>query len=220
MANKYSPKVANKPSYSSLGEQVLAHAQPARYHPRFCAARQNRSSGNSAKQYLRGKRQQSIYIRRNTMPYVINNDGTLSRNAAEVFFTSLVEAEKAGKLEAGNFCPGTRHRRRALFARFFLDRFKELCVKNKQDFYDRLCYVAADRSERMLQDVLRHGVLGNHRRALLHPPGRCHEAGGDACEPCALSQRQGQAVSGGVFELLARLLAGVGPGIRVAGCFA
>jgi tetratricopeptide (TPR) repeat protein len=85
----------------------------------------------------------------------------LSRNAAEIFFASLVEAEKAGALEEDIFVLelgiGV-----GLFARFFLDHFKELCRKNKQDYYDRLCYVAADRSERMLLDFLRHGVLSHH----------------------------------------------------------
>jgi hypothetical protein len=39
----------------------------------------------------------------------------------------------------------------------FLDHFQQLCDKHKKDFYDRLSYVAADRSERMLTDVIRHG---------------------------------------------------------------
>ena len=49
-----------------------------------------------------------------------------------------------------------------MFARFFLDHFQQLCDKHKKDFYDRLIYVAADRSQRMLTDVIRHGVLTNH----------------------------------------------------------
>src|SRR5207244_4197167 len=82
-------------------------------------------------------------------------------NAAEVFFTSLLEAEKAGTLENDIFVLelgiGV-----GLFARFFLDHLKALSIQHKKDFYNRICYVAADRSERMLLDVLRHGVLGNH----------------------------------------------------------
>src|SRR5439155_16109914 len=42
--------------------------------------------------------------------------------------------------------------------------------------YHRLCYVAADKSERMLIDVARHGVLGNH-------PGRYRLRSVDAMEP-------------------------------------
>jgi hypothetical protein len=39
---------------------------------------------------------------------------------------------------------------------------KELCRRNKKDYYGRLCYILADNSERMLHDVLRHGVLAGH----------------------------------------------------------
>jgi hypothetical protein len=49
-----------------------------------------------------------------------------------------------------------------LFARYFLDSMQALCRKHGKDYYDRLTYIAADRSERMLQDVLRHGVLSRH----------------------------------------------------------
>ena len=63
-----------------------------------------------------------------------------------------------------------------LFARFFLDRFRELCRDAGKDWYDRLTYIAADRSERMLLDVLRHGVLGDH-------PGRCRVRQVDALAP-------------------------------------
>src|SRR5580700_11326706 len=46
----------------------------------------------------------------------------------------------------------------------------------QKDYYDRLCYIAADRSERMLQDVLRHGVLAEH-------PGRYRVRQLDAMRP-------------------------------------
>ena len=53
---------------------------------------------------------------------------------------------------------------------------RELCRQHKKDYYDRLTYIAADRSERMLHDVLRHGVLGGH-------PGRYRVRQVDAMEP-------------------------------------
>ena len=49
-----------------------------------------------------------------------------------------------------------------LFARFFLDAFRDLCLRRGKDFYDRLTYICGDRSEKMLQDACRHGVLGQH----------------------------------------------------------
>jgi hypothetical protein len=109
------------------------------------------------------------------VPFIINNDGALSHDAAEVFFTSLLEAEKTGPLESVIFVLelgiGV-----GLFARFFLDSFRELCFKNSKDYYDRLCYIAADKSPRMLLDLLRHGVLANH-------PGRFCVRQLDAMEP-------------------------------------
>ena len=95
------------------------------------------------------------------VPFVINNDGVLSRQAAETFFSSLVNAEKIGPLEARilvlELGIGV-----GLFARFFLDAFKELCAREGKDYYRRLTYVAGDRSERMLADACRHGVFANH----------------------------------------------------------
>jgi hypothetical protein len=37
------------------------------------------------------------------VPFVVNNDGNLSQRCAEVFFTSLVEADRAGTLEPDVF---------------------------------------------------------------------------------------------------------------------
>src|SRR5262249_10174813 len=63
-----------------------------------------------------------------------------------------------------------------LFARFFLDVFRDLCWRNGKDYYHRLTYIAADNSQRMLDDVVRHGVLANH-------PGRYRMRRVDALHP-------------------------------------
>jgi tetratricopeptide (TPR) repeat protein len=106
---------------------------------------------------------------------VINNDGTLSRHAAAVLFANLQEAEQQGVVEDEVFVLelgiGV-----GLFARFFLDAFRELCRQQNKDWYGRLTYIAADRSERMLRDVARHGVLANH-------PGRYRLRLVDAMQP-------------------------------------
>lgn len=126
-------------------------------------------------QYLRERGNKAFISDASPVPFVINNDGSLSRNAAEVFFASLVETEKSGPLEPEIFVLelgiGV-----GLFARYFLDNFRDICLKNKKDYYDRLCYIAADRSRRMLIDVLRHGVLANH-------PGRYRVRQVDAMQP-------------------------------------
>jgi hypothetical protein len=95
------------------------------------------------------------------VPFVINNDGNLSIQSAEVFFASVQAADQAGQLPEDLFVLelgiGV-----GLFARDFLDWFQQLCDQAGVDYYDRLCYVAADRSDKMLRDAGRHGVFLNH----------------------------------------------------------
>jgi tetratricopeptide (TPR) repeat protein len=95
------------------------------------------------------------------VPYLINNDSNLSASSAEVLFSSLVAAEQGGTLEPDIFVLelgiGV-----GLFARFFLDRFRQICDERGKDYYDRIHYVAADYSEQMLRDAGRHGIFANH----------------------------------------------------------
>lgn len=156
-------------------QQVLAHAQSSReVIQEYCPLAES-LEWELGQQYFRERGNKAFISDTIPVPFLINNDGTLSRNAAEVFFTSCVEAEKKGDLEQDIFVLeigiGV-----GLFARFFLDNFRDLCLENKKDYYDRLCYIAADRSERMLHDMLRHGVLASH-------PGRYRVRVIDALEP-------------------------------------
>jgi tetratricopeptide (TPR) repeat protein len=109
------------------------------------------------------------------VPFLINNDGKLSSKTAELVFSALEASERNGTLEERIFVLelgiGV-----GLFARFFLDRFQDLCVRSRKDYYERLCYVAADRSEKMLLDACRHGIFSNH-------PGRYLLRIIDASEP-------------------------------------
>jgi tetratricopeptide (TPR) repeat protein len=144
-----------------LAEQVLGNAQTSREVVQdFCPLAES-LEWELGQEYLRERGNKAFISDASPVPFVINNDGTLSRHAAEVFFASLVEAEKSAPLEEEIFVLelgiGV-----GLFARYFLDTFRELCLKNKKDYYDRLCYIAAERSPRMLMDVLRHGVLNQH----------------------------------------------------------
>lgn len=95
------------------------------------------------------------------VPYVINNDGSLSGQAAEVFFAGLQADEANGRLEERIYAlelgVGI-----GLFARYFLDTFRELCLRHGRDYYQRFCYIAADSSERMLSHLETHQVLGRH----------------------------------------------------------
>jgi tetratricopeptide (TPR) repeat protein len=165
----------NEPHASSPAERVLAHAQAGREVVQDFVPLAESLEWTLGQEYLRQRGNKAFLSDVSPVPFVVNNDGSLSRNAAEVFFTSLLAADKAGQLEQDIFVLelgiGV-----GLFARFFLDTLRDLCRAHKKDYYDRLCYIAADRSERMLKDVLRHGVLAQH-------PGRYRVRPVDAMQP-------------------------------------
>jgi tetratricopeptide (TPR) repeat protein len=172
-------KSSGKPAHERVdplsAEAVLGKAQANRELIQDFVPLAESLEWELGQQYLRERGNKAFISDASPVPFVINNDGTLSRHAAEVFFASLVEAERAESLEDQivvlELGIGV-----GLFARYFLDNFRELCLKNKKDYYDRLCYIAADKSRQMLQDLLRHGVLSNH-------PGRYRVRQVDAMEP-------------------------------------
>jgi tetratricopeptide (TPR) repeat protein len=150
-----------RPEPSSLAEQVLTHAQSGREVIQDYCPLAESLEWELGQQYFRERGNKAFISDAIPVPFLINNDGTLSRNAAEVFFASCQAADKAGGLEDEIFVLelgiGV-----GLFARFFLDNFRDLCREHQKNYYDRLCYIAGDLSERMLHDMLRHGVLANH----------------------------------------------------------
>src|SRR5688572_17238064 len=156
------PSNKGKAAPTSLGEQVLAHAQSGREVVQDFCPLADSLEWELGQEYLRERGNKAFISDAWPVPFVINNDGNLSRHAAEVLFASLLAAEKDGSLTERDIYVLELGIGVGLFARFFLDHFRDLCTSQKKDFYDRLCYIAADRSERMLMDVLRHGVLGNH----------------------------------------------------------
>ncbi len=152
---------AKFPAAKTIAEQILTNAQDSRAIVQDFVPLSTSLEWELGQEYLRARGNKAFISDASPVPFVVNNDGNLSRNVAEVFFTSLLEADQAGTLEPDihvlELGIGV-----GLFARFFLDHFQELCEKSGKDYYDRLTYVAADRSERMLQDVIRHGVLAQH----------------------------------------------------------
>jgi tetratricopeptide (TPR) repeat protein len=144
-------------------QEVLVKAQAGRTIIQdFCPLAES-LEWQLGQQYLRDRGNKAFIGDASPVPYVVNNDGTLSAHAADVFYTSLVEAEKAGTLApdedifALELGIGV-----GLFARLFLDAFRQRCRQDGKDYYDRFCYIAADRSPRMLLDLCRHGVLARH----------------------------------------------------------
>jgi tetratricopeptide (TPR) repeat protein len=164
-------------SASSSADQILGRTQSSRAVIQELVPLAQSLEWDLGQTYLRERGSSSFVADSSPVPWIVNNDGTLSRRAAEVFFESLErsgiscqQSDKSGiyVLELG---VGV-----GLFARFFLDHFRELSRKHNRDYYDRLCYVLADRSPRMLLDVARHGILAGH-------PGRYRLRVADAMKP-------------------------------------
>jgi tetratricopeptide (TPR) repeat protein len=92
------------------------------------------------------------------VPLMVTSDGWLAHNAAEVLCTALDAARDLPAL-----IPvleiGVGH---GLFARAFLSEFQGICKSRGKDYYGRLQYVAADKSQPMLDDLARHGMLDAH----------------------------------------------------------
>ncbi len=149
------------PPADSSPERILARAQASREVIQDFVPLRESVEWRLGQEYLRQRGNKAFLSDAHPIPFVINNDGTLSHSAAAVLFASLEAANKAGGLPAEllvlELGIGV-----GLFARYFLDAFRDLCDRHQRDYYDRLTYIAADRSERMLRDVARHGVLAGH----------------------------------------------------------
>ena len=145
----------------SAAEAVLSHAQTDRVIIQDFCPLADSIEWQLGQRYWSERGNQAFLSDSTPVPYVINNDGTLSRHAAELLFVSLVEAEKAGPLPP-QLCTLELGIGVGLFARFFLDAFAELCRRHGKDYYDRLQYVAGDYSERMLVDAGRNGIFRRH----------------------------------------------------------
>jgi tetratricopeptide (TPR) repeat protein len=96
---------------------------------------------------------------RNDVPYLVNNTGRLSENAAKLAFAALNEIrsslpERIVILELG---AGT-----GLHARYFLDAFAALSRAEGSDLYDRLTYVVSDRFDGTVAGWTQQGLFAEH----------------------------------------------------------
>jgi tetratricopeptide (TPR) repeat protein len=96
---------------------------------------------------------------RNDVPYLVNNTGRLSENAAALVFAALNETRESlpARIVVLELGAGT-----GLHARYFLDAFAAECRKGSSDLYDRLTYVVTDRFERTVQGWHRDGLFAGH----------------------------------------------------------
>jgi tetratricopeptide (TPR) repeat protein len=123
---------------------------------------------------------------RNDVPYLVNNTGRLSENAAALVFAAFNELrsslpERLTILELG---AGT-----GLHARYFLDAFSALCRDAGSDLYDRLTYVVTDRFERTVAGWEQQGLFAEHeghvalRVCDATAPSELSSPGGEAMPP-------------------------------------
>lgn len=93
-----------------------------------------------------------------SVPYLVNNNGRLSADAAAVLFANCVESCPAdGPIRLLELGAGS-----GLFARYFLDEFRDLCRRNGRDFYDRLTFLVTDGSARTVEQWKERGIFEEH----------------------------------------------------------
>src|SRR5437588_12362962 len=131
MSAELPPPSASEPR--SPAETILARAQSSRPVIQDFVPLGESLEWHLGQEYLRQRGNKAFLSDATPVPFVINNDGTLSRNAADVFFASLLAADKDGQLEGDLFVLelgiGV-----GLFARYFLDSFRDLCRQHKKDY--------------------------------------------------------------------------------------
>ena len=94
----------------------------------------------------------------NEVPFRINNSGRLSEAAARLLLDDcLRNASTDEPIVVLEFGAGT-----GLFARFFLDVFRDLCVVANRDFYRRLRFVVTDRSPATLAQWAERNLFADH----------------------------------------------------------
>lgn len=96
------------------------------------------------------------------VPYRVNNDGRASAAAAAVMFAHCQELAESGQDVAGPIRLLEIGAGSALFARYLLDEFRDLCQRHARDFYDRLVFHVTDRSPRTVDHWTACGVFGDH----------------------------------------------------------
>jgi tetratricopeptide (TPR) repeat protein len=93
-----------------------------------------------------------------SVPFMVNNDGRLSADAAAVLFANCEDsAPEDAPIRVLELGAGT-----GLFARYFLDEFRDLCLRGARDFYDRLSFCVTDSSPRTVEQWSERGIFREH----------------------------------------------------------
>src|SRR5687767_13409944 len=87
------------------------------------------------------------------VPYIVTSNGMLSEDAAATLFASCIDAPPDGPLLVLEMGAGS-----GLFARYFLDSFREICAQEGAGFYDHLVYLVSDLSPRSVEQWMEKGI--------------------------------------------------------------
>ena len=144
---------------SSAAAAILGHAQSERVVIQDAIPLANSLDWELSGRYFARHGSLAFLTAAAPVPFAVNNNGTPSRHAAEVLYAALASSKVASSgpivvLEMGIGL--------GLFARYFLDAFRDICAEREVDYYDRIIYIAADYSERMLLDAVRRGTFQKH----------------------------------------------------------
>jgi hypothetical protein len=86
---------AKFPPSKTVAEHILIHAQDSRPVVQEFVPLAESMEWELGQQYFRDRGNKAFISDTSPVPFVINNDGNLWRNAAELFFKSLLEPDKA-----------------------------------------------------------------------------------------------------------------------------
>lgn len=112
---------------------------------------------------------------RNEVPFVVNNSGRLSEDAAALLYQAcLTSARPEGRILVVEVGAGL-----GLFARYLLDAFKAICEKERRPFYERLLLVVTDSSRITVEQWRDAGLFDAHREHVVL-------ATCDACDPTSI----------------------------------
>jgi tetratricopeptide (TPR) repeat protein len=94
----------------------------------------------------------------NEVPYLINNSGRASEDAALVLCANCLEgAPREGPIRLLELGAGS-----GLFARYFLDTFRSRCEQEGYDYYQRLTYLVSDRSPQTVKQWQERDLFADH----------------------------------------------------------
>ena len=158
------------PLHSSLGEQVLSHAQSGREVIQDFVPLADSLEWELGQQYLRERGNKAFISDASPSPssstMTARSRATPPRSSSRPWPKPTTKPARS-KRKSSSWNSASASACSPASSSIIS---RNCAPSTSKNYYDRLCYVAADRSERMLLDVLRHGVLGNHPGRYLRPP--------------------------------------------------